>query len=142
MKLNEILGSPAEYKVIRNTPKTFEAEFTSGGRLIRFSALMMHPQFFEISFAEITKNPNGSEYEATKKTGNGKEFEVFATVKAILEHFIKEYKPQQMNLDSHKGEASRTKLYQRLISKNLPAGWKMERDESHPSYITFALTKV
>jgi hypothetical protein len=145
MKLDEILGKPTEYKITLSTDKFFTAEFSSGTRRIRFNATRLrggNGGVWEVDFAELTKNANGSEYENTKKTGSGNEFEVFATVKALITTFIEKYSPAQLNLDSSKAEGNRAKLYQKLIAKNLPAGWKIERDESHPSYITFVLTKV
>ena len=134
--IKEALDKPLPYTVTNKTSKFFDARFKAGDREIVFSATYSGGSFWEISFSELNGNS-----ESTMKTGSGNEFAVFATVKAILQEFIERYKPYRLTIDSHKGEGNRTRLYQRMISKNLPAGWKVERDENHPSYTTFNLTK-
>jgi hypothetical protein len=136
--IKEALDKPLPYTVTNKTAKFFDAQFKAGEREIIFTAQYTGGSFWDISFAE--REP-GKDYESTKKTGSGNEFAVFATVKAILNQFINEYNPQRLMIDSFKGEANRTKLYQRMITKNLPAGWKMDRDDAHPSYTTFNLIK-
>lgn len=139
--IKEALDKPTSFKIVRQTPKFFMANFMSNGREIGFSAqVFAHPDKWEISFEELTEK-DGMMRSTTKKTGGGKEFEVFATVKSIIAEFIKLYDPEKMLIDSSKAEPNRAKLYQRMISKNLPAGWKVDRDESHPTYTTFMLIK-
>lgn len=134
--IKEALDKPLPYTVTNKTSKFFDARFKAGDREIVFSATYSGGSFWEISFSELNGNS-----ESTMKTGSGNEFAVFATVKAILQEFIERYKPYRLTIDSHKGEGNRTRLYQRMINKNLPSGWKVARDEAHPSYTTFNLTK-
>ena len=139
--LNEALDRPLPYDVTLSSSKYWTAEFKVEDRLIQFEAERIGGGW-DIIFGEMEQRGGGyTDGMKTKKTGKGNEFEIFATVKAILDRFIEEKKPIMLSLDSHKGEPSRAKLYQRMIAKNLPAGWKMERDESHPTYTTFVLKK-
>ena len=145
MKLSEILDEaldkPLSYNVTLNSSKYWIAEFKVDDRLIQFEAERIGGGW-DIIFGEMDQRDG--EYTdgmKTKKTGKGNEFKIFATIKALLDQFIEDKKPIMLSMDSHKGEPSRAKLYQRMISKNLPPGWKMERDESHPTYTTFVLKK-
>lgn len=139
--LNEALDKPLPYKVTLSSSKYWIAEFKVGDRLIQFEAERIGGGW-DIIFGEMEQRDGGyTDGMKTKKTGKGNEFEIFATVKAIIDRFIDEKRPIMLSMDSHKGEPSRAKLYQRMIAKNLPSGWKMERDESHPTYTTFVLKK-
>lgn len=135
--IKEALDKPLPYTVTNKTSKFFDARFKAGDRWIDFTA-QLYPkgEYWEITFEEQMERNS-----TTKATGSGNEFQVFATVKAIIEKFIEEYQPTRLTIDSFKGEANRTKLYNRMIAKNLPAGWKVDRDDAHPSYTTFNLTK-
>lgn len=141
--IKEALDKPLPYKVTSKSPKFFNARFTAGSRDIEFNADYTGANYWEISFSELLKKkPGPGARETTKLSGSGNEFAVFATVKAIIDQFIKEYHPQRLTIDSFKGEANRAKLYQRMIAKNLPSGWEMDREDDHPSYTTFTLTKT
>lgn len=135
--IKEALDKPLPYTVTNKTAKFFDARFKAGDRWIDFTA-QLYPkgEYWEITFEEQMERNT-----TTKATGSGNEFQVFATVKAIIEKFIEEYQPTRLTIDSFKGEANRTKLYNRMIAKNLPDGWKVGRDDTHPSYTTFNLTK-
>ena len=120
--IKEALDKPLPYEVTLRSNKYWQAEFKVGNRLIQFEAERIGGGW-DIIFGEMEQREGGySDGMKTKKTGKGNEFQIFATVKAILDKFIEEKNPIMLSLDSHKGEPSRAKLYQRMIAKNLPSG--------------------
>lgn len=147
MIVKEALDKPTDWQIVKHEDDRFTASFMSNGRKIIFDAEpdYRNKDIWEIGFEErkeTIKFQGHQQYNTTiKKSGSGKEFEVFATVKAIIDEFIKLYNPKQIEISSFKGEENRGKLYARMIKNNLPSGWKMEKDEAHPSYITFKLVK-
>ena len=141
MMVKEALDKPLPYELTRDTERFFEAKFTAGDRDIFFEAVMMNKDSdsWEVSFMEKSAGKKSSGF---KKSGSGNEFAVFATVKKLIEDFIAKRNPTSIIFDSTKSEANRANLYQRMLSKNLPTGWKMERDDEHPSYTSFVLSKA
>ncbi|WP_407304126.1 hypothetical protein [Acinetobacter sp.] len=137
--LSEALDKPLPYKVTNKSKTTFQATFIVGKRKILFEAdqISVALDAWVVSFYEL----GNASTSISKKTGSGNEFEVFATIKKIIEDFIEEFNPRELRIDSFKGEANRGKLYSRMLKKNLPIGWNIEKDDSHPSYELFILKK-
>lgn len=147
MKLDEILDKPAEFKVIRDDEESFTAKFMAGDREIVFAASNEDPGEGDegggwlVDFGEIRNvkrkmpGPGQSEYKQEinySKTGSGNELEVFSTIKAILQKLIKERKPATVGFSASKEDDSdnRARLYARLLKKNLPSGWKIDKEDA------------
>jgi hypothetical protein len=126
MLINEIMNTKGNYKVITSTGNTFITRQTIGKREIDFIAYR-HAGVWNIAFGENTEN--GIDYE---KTGKGKEFEVFAMVKASIEELIEKHKPEifQFNEDKeHADKLNRTKLYDRFCKKFKVPGYSYEKND-------------
>ena len=156
MKLNEILDKALPFKVIDTDESEFMAEFKVEDRFIIFSAVnegMMDDDDegeWDIVFGEKVpdqRHKDDDTYATVTfaKTNKGNEFQIFATLKAILQRFIKDTNPQKIKFSADKeaGKATRADLYARLFKKNLPAGWKINRDESPVNHepVFFTLVK-
>lgn len=133
MLVNEIfesLSSVQPFKVLGvSDNEYFAAEFTSNGRKIKFVA-SKEDGVWNVEFAEMVKAVR-SEFGDTvnhytfKKTGSGNEFEVFATIKAIVAQFVKEYKPEVFYFTSDKSDKSRSRLYKTLSQKFVPPNYEL-----------------
>jgi hypothetical protein len=131
MKLIELLDKAVDFKITEKTDSYFQAEFVSNNRTIVFDAGQIRNDddelagIWEIAFIERDKHGIGN-WSVTK---GGKEFEVFATIKNIIEKFLTLYDVKELKFTSEKSEDNRAKLYQRLFTRSLPTGWKLERDD-------------
>jgi hypothetical protein len=161
MKIQEILDSTLPFKVVRNNNHAYDVTFTAGNREIVFTAeneeAYVNDQNDEehyddeydegnwvIAFGEKIKRhtvaadgSKGKEYDAVDfgKTKGGKEFDVFATLKAILKQFIAEKKPVRIGFTADKSDGNRARLYAKLFKKNLPRGWSMDEKEDDDEYM-------
>lgn len=144
MKLDEILNKALPFEVTKDTSNRYIVNFVAGNRTIEFQADNESDWYEEdegvdsgesswtISFGEKRVGERGEaiDYDYGKTKG-GKEFEVFATLKAILKKFIKEKNPTAIRFTADKDDDkdNRARLYARMFKKNLPPGWKL--DVSH-----------
>lgn len=126
-ELFEALTDPAPFKVLgRSDEEYFAAEFMSNGRKIKFTA-DKNDDVWSLEFAQVdnvTGDPYGDRHQF-KKTGRGGEFQVFATIKAIIDQFIKDYRPNVMYFTSDKDDTSRSTLYKTLSQKFVPANYDL-----------------
>jgi hypothetical protein len=139
MKIVEILDKAVDYSVTDRTKTFFQAEFVSNGRIIKFDADLEYDytdaddeaaeQRGVWAIAFVQKDPRGGpgRWDVTK---GGKEFEVFATIRKIIEEFINEYDPKKIKFTSDKDESNRGQLYYKLFSKLLPPGYSLKKDDS------------
>ena len=151
MKLDELtesLDKPLPFQITSNNEAEFQVEFQAGDRMIRFSAFnefdsdwdkednedMDDDHEWSVEFSEI-KGHNASH----GKTGSGNEFQVFATIKAILEKFAKERDPWFIRFEADKNDGNRARLYAKMIKRNLPDGWKVQVDDVGGMYQQFTL---
>jgi hypothetical protein len=146
MLLNEILSKPTDYMVIADTATYFATSAKIGGRKIIFNAVKEGKKPWDISFQE-SKIVDGKITNTMKATGSGNELEVFAMIKASLLQFIKQYDPESMTFDAHKGEKTaddernvRADLYERLLKRFKIPGYTVER-ETRTRGDSFTITK-
>ena len=146
MNLDELLNTPIEWKLVMSGSEEWMARFPTGkDRTIMFIAhRKTDADAWDISFAENkeTHTWRGSDVETSyKKTGQGNELAVFATLKSIIAAFLKEKNPEKIVFEADKEQSgSRANLYQRLFAKNLP-GYTIARDDSRDWYSKFTLTR-
>jgi hypothetical protein len=156
MKLFEILDQSTDFEIKKETKDGFVASFPSNGRVITFIAQHKRKQKFfpelddeedtdptvwEILFKETSTGRDGISRTVTQKTGSGKELEVFATVKKIIEHFMSKYNPPEIIFSSKKSEENRGNLYAKLFKKHL-TGYDIVRDDKlDKDYAYFRLKK-
>ena len=124
-ELFEALTDLAPFKVLgRSDEEYFAAEFMSNGRKIKFNA-DKNDDVWNLEFAEIEMSDDKVLRHQFKKTGRGGEFQVFATIKAIIDQFIKDYRPNVMYFTADKDDKSRSKLYKTLSQKFAPANYDL-----------------
>lgn len=127
-ELFEALNKAVPFEVTHVSDTSFIANFTVANRNLQFSADRDGKKTWELVFSEMkrTKDEYGSFYlkHTFNKTGSGGEFEVFATLKAIIEKFISVKKPEVMYFSSDKEDVSRATLYHALSRRFKPAGYK------------------
>lgn len=136
MRLDEILNKALPFNIDDNSEGVFAASFKAGKREIKFFAQNEGAQdgydegVWDIVFGEKIIDDAGLEKLSYEKTGGGKEFAVFATLKAILEKFIKACNPEIIEFSAEKTDgANRANAYARMFKKNLPKGWSLQRDD-------------
>lgn len=136
MKLAEILDKPLPFKFTLKTGK-FRASFMAGEREIIFEAENEEVLYGEADNGEWSilfgqkrrgRSRPGNDGLQFDLTGGGNEFEIFATLKTIIVKFIEKCSPRVINFSADKREPSRVTIYQKMFSRNLPAGWKLQKD--------------
>lgn len=154
MKINEILDKAVDFEVTESTPEFFQAEFQSNGRTIVFNADKMFDYGDDDDDDDGNSRPSKAEWEISfverlkdgsakwDKTRGGKEFEVFATIKKIIELLISKHAPEVIIFTSDKSEGNRAELYSKLLAKQIPKGFKVIRDDSPKNVSSFRLEKI
>lgn len=97
------------------------AAFVVGEQSYVFDAFKMNPGDFKIRFCQL--KPDGDCLHGITNTGN--EIEVFSTVNAIMQDFIRRVNPKVIRFSAE--EASRQKLYDRMV-RMLAKDWEATRD--------------
>lgn len=143
MKLDEILDKPLPWKLMFSGSEEWQASIQlDRDSEIRFMAHTEErggPWF--IAFSENWED-EGEKLSTYEKTGRGKQFEIFATLKEVVAAFLKDKKPEVMKYEADKDSRSRAAVYKRLFTKHLP-GYKLTKDEKEYRYHeAFTLTKV
>ena len=142
MLISEILSKTLPFTIDEKTKEFFSAEFESNNRTIKFRASLElnddEQDFWEIEFAERVRDR-----EHHSLSGSGGEFEVFATLKKIIETFIKEYKPKAVTFSADKTEPSRVSAYERMFTRFKVPGYTFAKDtdKSQTHYQHYKLTK-
>jgi hypothetical protein len=135
-ELLEVLNQPVDFIITKNTEKNLTAKFVIDDKRITFTAnRIVIPSFvedgkmdvdeWEIQFYEIS----GGKAPSYDKTGTGKEFQVFATIKKILEYLIKEKDVKALVFTATEKEKSRVRVYGTMLKRFKPAGFKIETGE-------------
>ena len=139
--LEEALNAPVEYKVTMKTLDArrgrgrFTATFVSNGREITFEAEEEAKRTWSIAFWQKSEKSN---YDISI-TGGGREFEVFATLKRIMDEFVRFAEPDEIVFTAEKDEPSRIKFYKRLFSR-MP-GWKVHHNTSQKHHDEFSVVR-
>lgn len=140
MNLFELSNSPSSIDIFKNTERHFYGRSTINDRQLLFKLdRWPYDSDEKWNFVFIELDDDEDEYgDGTfKKTGSGKEFEVFATVKAFLEMAIREKKPDVVFFEASKTEGlSRAKLYASLVKRWIPSNYihKIVGDEADVIY--------
>jgi hypothetical protein len=127
MKLFELFKSEVELRVVDDTGDTYAVRTQIDNKTVRFVA---HDNaddgIFDVEFAEVGSDGSA----AYNKTKTGKEFKTFAFVQACMKNFLtiskamKTGKVKKMVMAAD-GQ-NRFELYKRMLTKSMPAGWKIE----------------
>lgn len=138
MLVQEILSSAYKYKVTHEGDSLYRASFDAGDRAIHvdLAKIPRTGEHWELAFEERKAGKPGS----MGVTGSGDEFKVFATVIEITQEFMREYKIDSLSFTADKSEGNRSRLYQRMVDRLLPPGWKQDVDNSgdYRTYFTIA----
>lgn len=125
MRIDELIGSPYKYFQASKTAKAWKWAFqTSSGVLYTVVVEMNKPWLAEIGFS--AKAPGASKF-TTAATGTGDAFKVMATIKAIVQDFIRAYTaqfgkpPRVISFAGATDEPTRLKLYNKLARS--PDSW-------------------
>lgn len=116
MQLLELFAATA-IKPTKTTSHWYEVEQVVGGRTIIFTAIREYDEenTWRVDFAE--HDDEHPDEPIGKKTGKGKEFEVFSFVVSCVKDFVQRNDPMVMKLGSDKSEANRAPLYARIAKK-------------------------
>jgi hypothetical protein len=135
--ITELFNKPADWKVTASTDREFIADFTIGKGDFEFQAMVFKPVDLPYSVWSVGFTRNGR----YSLTNTGSQFEVFATVKAIMSDFIFQKTPDVFRFSADKDENSRVSLYAKL-SRSLSSqhGYKLEEIDKG-SFVYFMLSK-
>ena len=141
MKLNEILNKKVDYEVVKATSTLFQTRAEINGRTINFGAVAGYGDMddtWEIQFAEKVEGGKPT----YKKTGSGKELEVFSFIKDSITEFVSRYHPEKMDFTADKEghDDNRADTYERLLKRFKIPGYEFER-ENHDGASVFSITK-
>lgn len=140
MLIFEILDKSVPFNIEEKTDSFFSADFEVNGRTISFVASRedYSARSWEIEFSEYQRGNNQH-----LLTGSGGEFVVFATLKKIIEKFVKECSPKEITFSADKTEPSRVSAYERMFSKFKVPGYTFAKDtdKSQTHYQHYKLTK-
>jgi hypothetical protein len=107
--VNELFDKAAQWKVTHEQINGYVADFQIDDGQYQVTCIYWGgSKFWEVFFYR-----NGD----SSKTNTGNEFQVFATVKEIVDSFITKFKPMQIKFMAENHEPSRVKLYQRIANQ-------------------------
>ena len=137
MILKELFDRPQPHKWTRAGGLIFnrntddaKANFKIGNHQYVFNAFKIKPGVYKVNFGQVESNKK-VRYDITN---TGSEVPVFSTVANIITDFITTYDPQVIVFSAE--EASRQKLYARLVNRLLKDSWQVKQDGQF-----FTLTK-
>lgn len=125
MKILEVLEHALPYKWVREDEKFYMVAMFQLENGLQYEVafyIESDDVTWELMFNQISTGKIKSDI-----TGTGGEFQVFATVKAIVEDFINKVNPQAIAFSAK--EKSRVKLYDKFALLFRRAGWQLERGE-------------
>jgi len=147
--LEESLNRPYKWAMDGVRPKSWHATFTTddGAKYDFLAVLVTRAERWEITFA-LANPPDGSgETMSLTGTEGGKgALRVFATIKEIVEAFLKDVDPDQFEFGADKTErddtrASRAKLYARFAKQLAKKHGYVVNTKDQGSGVDFRLTK-
>ena len=128
MLIHEILSSALDYKITHQSESLYRAAFIAGDRLIEvdIAKIPRAGEHWELAFQERKPGKPGS----MGITGSGDEFNVFATVIEITKAFMRTHGIDTLSFTAAKSDRNRSRLYQRMVNRLVPPGWKQDVDDS------------
>jgi hypothetical protein len=138
-RISEIFTSSAEVTVVKAKPNLFATRSAVlNNRVVIFMAAQDEPTTWTIDFHE--KGPKGVTY---KKSGSGKEVEVFNFIIKSVQEFVNRYQPENVSFTSDKSDENRTDLYRRMVARlnRIAPGYQLVSVNDRGSYDYFLISK-
>lgn len=138
--LSEVFTAGTEVNVVKARPELFATRSAVlNNRVVVFMAAQDDPETWTIDFHE--KGPKGVTY---KKSGSGKEIEVFNFIIKSVQEFITRYHPEHVSFSSDKSDENRTDLYRRMVARisRFAPGYQLTSVDDRGSYDYFLISKV
>lgn len=153
--ITELFNSTAPYQWVESKINQAKAQFEVGNVTYRVNFHYFRDQCWEFAFQSATKvqAPVGRGktqpivQHSYKLTKTGNEYLVFSTILKIVEAFLIEYHPNELNWSADKDEASRAPLYRAFVSRFKPKlnsmGYDIKETTKTPdaSYADFVIVK-
>lgn len=130
MKISELLDTKRKVEIVKDTERAYygRAEFNGVPIEFRLDRWPNDPKDGRWQFTFVAIGDEFDDGETYHKTGQGDELAVFATAKNFVDDFLKTVKPIALYFEADKLEGdSRSKLYNRFISRWTPAGYEHDR---------------
>ncbi len=119
MILDEVFQQAYPWKWTQNSKDFVEAHFEldGGGEVILDIEHFKSSATWDLEFSRKGEGDVGDadKYGSGHTTGQGDAFRIFATVKEIIQAFVKEHNPNRIVFAGH--ESNRQKLYSRMLPK-------------------------
>ncbi len=138
-KLSELFTSGSEITVVKAKPDLFATRSAVlNNRVVVFMAAQDDPETWTIDFHE--KGPKGVTY---KKSGSGKEVDVFNFIIKSVQEFVSRYQPENVSFSSEKSDQNRTNLYKRMVARinRIAPGYQLSSVTDRGSYDYFLISK-
>ena len=138
-KLSELFTSGSEITVVKAKPDLFATRSAVlNNRVVVFMAAQDDPETWTIDFHE--KGPKGVTY---KKSGSGKEVDVFNFIIKSVQEFVSRYQPENVSFSSEKSDQNRTNLYKRMVARinRIAPGYQLASVTDRGSYDYFLISK-
>jgi hypothetical protein len=147
--LEESLNRPYKWRQPIRTPRAWRATFTTddGAKYDFLAVLVTRTERWGITFALIDPPDGSGETMALTGTEGGKgALRVFATIKEMVEAFLKDVDPARFEFAADKTErddvrASRAKLYARFAKQLAKSHGYTMNTKDHGSDIAFRFVK-
>ena len=101
---------------------------------------MEHPPEFFTGIMILIRHEDDNQWTSTA-TNTGNEFQVFATVSAIMQEFIKQHKPEAISFSAHADEPTRVRLYKRFVRKLATIGYHEKFSDRDGVALVWVLVK-
>jgi hypothetical protein len=137
MLVTELFKKKIPYEVVKHSKTHFKAEGMINDRKIVFYAAFADEEYWTIGFAE---EKNGQYTSAM--TGSGASLDVLTMVKDAMHEFIEAYHPDMMAFSASKDDRSRASVYERMIKRLLPPGYKVAVDKDPKDNVDFMITRA
>ncbi len=135
MRLHEILDLPAPFEVEADTDEAYHAtaQLDPTNELNLFATDATGDGAWEVEFNVYDQKTRSSSFYKTgqnkgERDRHGFEFKTFATVRAILDDFVRRRDPKRFAFDADKFEG-RGDLYASMIRRAAPQGYRVTRDD-------------
>lgn len=153
MKIFEVLDNPLPYKWTGESPRNKTAVFELDNGFVYTIDFFQSNHDYQTSRNpwQITFNlqiPDELDHEMSDDmdftgeniTGSGNEIKIFATIKTIVEDFIKKNDPPEMYFSAKSSEPSRIKLYNRFAALFKRGGYNVTLHDD-PKAMIYSITK-
>lgn len=143
----ESLNKPYKYSWQAFKDDRASGAFEIEGGWVDLSILVSYTLSFD-HIASITFSRNTEDdMDNYAITGDGDAFRIFATVLTMVDEWIKKYGEQVDVIEftaekKNDPKGSRAKLYDRMVKKYIPKGWKYEKSDGTGRNVRFKLVNL